>query len=138
MEQPELNADSRFDSNLKRGKQNRAELMDLINVWAGQRTVDEIMGLLDEAGIPSARYNELPDVWEDEQVKHRKLRATTPHAYAESGSVDLIASPLSQMSATPATIRRAPPILGEHNDEILHELGYDDARIAELRELKIV
>src|SRR6195952_4856250 len=114
MEQPELFEDPRFDSNFKRGKTNRAKLMDLINLWAGQRTAAEIMGLLDDAGIPSARYNELPDVWEDPQVKHRNLRATTPHPYAEAGSVDLIQSPLAQMSASPATIRRPPPILGEH------------------------
>ena len=138
MEQPELFDDPRFDSNLKRGKQNRAELMDIINAWSGQHSVAEIMGLLDEAGIPSAKYNELPEVWEDPQVQHRQLRATTPHAYAEAGSVDLIASPLAQMSASPATIRRAPPILGEHTAEVLHELGYSDERIEELREAKIV
>ena len=42
------------------------------------------------------------------------------------------------MSASPATIRMAPPMLGEHNDEVLAELGFDEARIAELREAKIV
>ncbi len=138
MQQEELFEDPRFDSNLKRGKTARAELMDIINAWSGQHTVAEIMGLLDEAGIPSAKYNELPEVWEDVQVQHRKLRATTPHAYAEAGSVDLIQSPLAQMSASPATIRRAPPILGEHTDEVLHELGYGDEQIAALREAKIV
>jgi crotonobetainyl-CoA:carnitine CoA-transferase CaiB-like acyl-CoA transferase len=138
MEQPELFTDPRFDSNLKRGKTNRAELMDIINRWSGQRTVAEIIAALDEVGIPAARYNELPDVWEEPQVQHRKLRATTPHPYAEAGSVDLIASPLAQMSASPATIRRPPPMLGEHTREILGELGYDDARMAELQELKII
>lgn len=39
---------------------------------------------LDGAGIPSARYNELAEVWEDPQVKHRQLRVTTPHPYAEA------------------------------------------------------
>ncbi|MEO5586398.1 MAG: CaiB/BaiF CoA-transferase family protein [Novosphingobium sp.] len=138
MKQPELFDDPRFDSNLKRGKQNRAELMDLINLWAGQHPLAEVIGLLDEAGIPSAKYNELSDVWEDPQVQHRGLRATTPHPHAEAGSVDLIQSPLAQMSASPATIRRAPPILGEHTAEVLNELGYDAERIEQLREAKIV
>ena len=66
------------------------------------------------------------------------LRAVTPHPWSATGTVDLIASPLAQMSASPATIRRPPPMLGEHNAEVLHELGYDDARIAELKELKIL
>jgi crotonobetainyl-CoA:carnitine CoA-transferase CaiB-like acyl-CoA transferase len=138
MEQPELNDDPRFDTNLKRGKTNRAELMDIINTWSRQFTVDQVQAKLDGAGIPAARYNELPDVWEDQQVKHRKLRATTPHKWAEAGSVDLIASPLAQMEKSPATIRMAPPLIGEHNNELLNELGYSDERIAELQELKII
>lgn len=138
MEQPELFEDPRFDSNLKRGKTNRAELMEIINEWAGKRTVVEIMAGLDEAGIPAARYNELPDVWEEPQVKHRELRARTPHAYAEDGYVDMIASPMAQMSKSPATIRMAPPMLGEHTREVLNELGYDDARIEALKEAKII
>ena len=138
MEQPELFTDERFDSNFKRGKTNRAELMEIINAWSGRFTTKAVQDMLDGAGIPAARYNELPDVWDDVQVKHRNLRATTPHAWAASGTVDLIASPLAQMSESPATIRMAPPMLGEHTAEILAEIGYDEARIAELRELKVV
>jgi len=138
MEQPELNDDPRFDSNLKRGKTNRAELMDIINSWSRRFPTLEVQAMLDGAGIPAARYNELADVWEDPQVQHRGLRAATPHAYAESGTVDLIASPLAQMSQSPATIRMAPPMLGEHTAEILGELGYDAARIDALREAKII
>jgi crotonobetainyl-CoA:carnitine CoA-transferase CaiB-like acyl-CoA transferase len=139
MGQPELNEDPRFDSNFKRGKTNRAELIAIINAWSSKMTVAEIISAFDETGIPSARYNELADVWEEPQVKYRNLRATTPHAYAEAGSVDLIASPLSQMSASPATIRLAPPMLGEHAHEILHGLlGYSDERIDELKGMGII
>ncbi|MBO9723493.1 MAG: CoA transferase [Novosphingobium sp.] len=138
MEQPELFTDPRFDSNLKRGKTNRAELMDIINAWSESFSVTQMQDMLDGVGIPAARYNELADVWEDEQVRHRNLRATTPHAWAESGSVDLIASPLAKMSASPATIRMAPPMLGEHTAEVLAEIGIDEARLAELRSLGAV
>jgi crotonobetainyl-CoA:carnitine CoA-transferase CaiB-like acyl-CoA transferase len=138
MGQPELNTDPRFDSNFKRARSGRAELLDIINAWSERISVVDLLAKFDEAGIPASKYNELPEVWEDAQVKHRGLRATTPHAWAEAGSVDLIASPLAQMSASPATIRRAPPLIGEHNAEVLDELGYDAARIAELKELKIV
>ena len=133
MEQPELYEDDRFNSNMKRAKLNRAELIDLINVWSSTFTTADLQAMFDGVGIPAARYNDLADVWEDPQVQHRKLRATTPHAWAESGSVDLIASPLAHMSATPATIRSAPPLIGEHTDELLIEIGYDTARIEELR-----
>ena len=138
MDQPELDADPRFDSNFKRGKTNRAELMEIINVWSQTITVAEIIQKFDEAGIPAARYNALPEVWEEPQVQHRQLRARTPHAFAADGYVDLIASPMAQMSASPATITRAPPMLGEHNREVLNDLGYSDEQIAGLQERKIV
>jgi crotonobetainyl-CoA:carnitine CoA-transferase CaiB-like acyl-CoA transferase len=138
MERPELFTDPRFDSNFKRGKTNRAELMEIINAWSRGFTVAEILAALDAVGIPAAKYNELPEVWEEPQVQHRGLRATTPHPHAKSGTVDLIQSPQARMSATPATIRRAPPLLGEHTAELLRELGYSDERIAELGDLKVV
>lgn len=134
MEQPDLFTDERFDSNFKRGKTNRAELIDIINAWSRQFTATQILDMLDGVGIPAAKYNELPEVWEDEQVKHRGLRARTPHPHAEAGYVDLIASPLARMSDSPATIRRPPPLIGEHTDEVLDELGFDAERVAEFRE----
>ncbi len=139
MEQPELFTDPRFDSNFKRARSGQAELIEIIDAWSSQFPVAKLLAMFDEAGIPAAKYNDLPDVWEDEQVKYRGLKARTPHAHAEAGYVDLIASPLAQMSASPATIRMAPPMIGEHNRDVLHGLlGYSDERIAELAELKII
>jgi crotonobetainyl-CoA:carnitine CoA-transferase CaiB-like acyl-CoA transferase len=138
MEQPGLYEDERFNSNMKRAKLNRAELIDLINDWSSGFTTADLQAMFDGVGIPAARYNDLADVWEDPQVQHRGLRATTPHAWAESGSVDLIASPLAHMSATPATIRSAPPLIGEHTEQLLSELGYDEARIEQLREANVI
>jgi len=138
MGQPELFTDPRFDSNFKRAKSGQAELIEIIDAWSRQFTVADLLAKFEEVGIPAAKYNELADVWEEPQVKHRKLRATTPHPYAKAGSVDLIESPLAQMSKSPATIRRHPPMLGEHNEEVLNELGYDAKRIAALQELKVI
>jgi crotonobetainyl-CoA:carnitine CoA-transferase CaiB-like acyl-CoA transferase len=138
MEQPELFTDPRFDSNFKRGRTGQAELIDIICAWSRAYTVAQLLTMLDDVGIPAAKYNELSQVWEEPQVQHRALRATTPHPHAAAGSVDLIASPLAQMSASPATIRRPPPLLGEHVEEVLAELGYDAARITALRDSGII
>lgn len=139
MGQPELFTDPRFDSNFKRARSGQAELIEIIDAWSRQIPVAKLLAMFDEAGIPAAKYNELPEVWEEEQVKFRKLRATTPHPHAEAGTVDLIASPLAQMSASPATIRMPPPLLGEHNAEVLQGLlGYSAERLAELAEMKFI
>ena len=79
MGQPDLYADPRFDTNAKRAKTNRAELIDIINVWSRQFTTEELQAKFDSVGIPAARYNDLAEVWDDPQVQHRGLRATTPH-----------------------------------------------------------
>jgi crotonobetainyl-CoA:carnitine CoA-transferase CaiB-like acyl-CoA transferase len=138
MEQPELFTDPRFDTNFKRGRTGQAALIEIICIWSRQFPVAELLAKLDSVGIPAAKYNELSEVWDEPQVQHRGLRAATPHPHAEAGSVDLIASPLAQMSASPATIRRPPPLLGEHNEAVLGELGYGADKIAELKAAGII
>jgi crotonobetainyl-CoA:carnitine CoA-transferase CaiB-like acyl-CoA transferase len=139
MEQPELFTDPRFDSNFKRARSGQAELIGIVDAWSRQFPVAELLAKFDSVGIPAAKFNELPEVWEEPQVKFRGLRARTPHAHAEAGHVDLIASPQAQMSASPATIRMAPPLLGEHNREVLGGmLGLSDERLAELEAMGVV
>jgi crotonobetainyl-CoA:carnitine CoA-transferase CaiB-like acyl-CoA transferase len=136
MQRPDLYADPRFDTNLARG-QNRNVLIAIINEWSAQWSTRELLAELDRLGIPAARYNELPQVFEDAQVQHRRLKVTAPHPV--SGQVSLLGSPLAHMSATPANRYVAPPTLGQHTDDILRErLGLSDDEISRLHATKVV
>jgi len=135
MKRPELFADPRFDSNPKRGRA-RNELVAIINQWSMSWTTADLLAALDKFGIPAARYNELPEVWDDVQVQHRKLKVTVPHPV--SGKVSLIASPLAHMSASPVRYQ-APPTLGQHTDEVLSGLlKLSGDEVAQLRKNGIV
>jgi crotonobetainyl-CoA:carnitine CoA-transferase CaiB-like acyl-CoA transferase len=70
--------------------------------------------------VPCSPLNTLQEVFEDPQVKHLGLRVTMEHE--TKGSLDLVA-PGVTLDGTPMTIRRAPPVLGEHNEEVLGALG---------------
>ena len=130
MQRPDLQTDPRFDTNPKRGV-NRSQLIAIINDWSRNWAVGDLLAALDGIGVPAARYNELKDVFEDPQVRHRGLKVTVPHPV--SGSVDLIGSPLAHMSDTPVAFK-APPTLGQHTDMILKErLGLEAADIDRLR-----
>lgn len=135
MERPELFDDPRFNSNPKRGAR-RNELLAIINEWTRGWKVADFLAALDECGIPAARYNDLPDVWEDEQVQHRKLKVTIPHPV--SGEVSMIASPLACMSASPMRYH-APPTLGQHTEDVLREcLNLSGEEIERLRDNGII
>ncbi len=135
MERPDLFEDPRFNSNPKRGA-NRNELIAIINDWTQGWKSGDLLAALDELGIPAARYNALPEVWEEEQVKHRKLKVTMPHPV--SGEVSMIASPLAYMSASPMRYQ-VPPTIGQHTDEVLGELlKMSGEEVAKLRDSGIV
>ncbi|MCB1996890.1 MAG: CoA transferase, partial [Rhodoferax sp.] len=96
-----------------------------------QRPVADWYAAFDAAGVPSGPINDFAAVFNDPQVRHRALRQDLPHPTL--GSVPIVANPV-HFSATPVAYDRAPPLVGEHTDEVLREvLGADDARLQALR-----
>jgi formyl-CoA transferase len=81
--------------------------------------------------VPCGPINDLDQVFADPQVLHRRMRVRAPHPAA--GEVTMVANPI-KFSATPIAHDRAPPLLGEHTDEVLREvLGLEETELSSLR-----
>ncbi|MDB5965513.1 MAG: L-carnitine dehydratase/bile acid-inducible protein [Polaromonas sp.] len=90
----------------------------------------ELIAALDAAGVPAGAINSVPEVFEDPQVKHRGMLKPVPHP---SGvMVPQVGTPMRFAEAQLQTCA-PPPLLGQHSDDILRELGYDAAAIGALR-----
>jgi len=131
---PELARDERFAKNASRVR-NLAVLRPLVAgiLEAGDRS--HWVAALDAAGVPAGPINAIPEVFEDAQVKHRRMLVDVPHPLA--GTVPLVASPM-RFTAAPLVHDRAPPLLGEHTAEILRDIGIGDAEIEQLRKGGVV
>lgn len=112
---PEWATDPRFASNSARVA-SRAELIPLIRQVTVFRTTAEWIAALEQAGVPCGPINDLDQVFADPQVQARGTRIRMAHPLA--GEVDLVANPI-RLSRTPVDYRRPPPLLGEHNREVL-------------------
>ena len=126
----ELADDARFAANRDRVA-NRAALIPLIEPLLRSRTTQAWVAALEAAGVPCGPINRLDEVFDDPQVRHRGLRIELPHP--EGGSVPLVANPI-RLSATPLEYAAAPPLLGQHTNEILHDLlGFSEGETERLR-----
>jgi len=109
-----------------------AHLNDVVRSKPSKFWVDE----LNKAGVPCGPINTIDQVFADPQVKHLGIRRPTDHA--KLGTFDIVGQPI-HMSAFPQPERLRPtPEQGEHTDQVLGELGYGKAEIAELHQKGVV
>ena len=127
---PELGGDPRFSTNKLRVA-NRAELVPLIRQLTVFKTTAEWVAQLEAVGVPCGPINDLAQVFADPQVRARGLAMQLPHALA--GLVPQVASPI-RLSETPVEYRNAPPLLGEHTQQVLEQvLGLKSGAVEALR-----
>ena len=132
---PELANEERFKT-ISQRIVHRAELIPLIAEVMRTRSKQEWIAALEEATVPCGPINNMKEVFEDPQVRHRELRVDIPHP--SGGTAPVVASPM-RLSATPVEYRIAPPLLGQHNDEIYRGLlGKSEAELARLKSAGIV
>ncbi len=132
---PELAHDPRFATNSLR-LQHRRELAQAFGALTREWQAADLLRALEVAGIPSGPINGYPEVFADPQVRHRGMTLLADHVQA--GPTEFCASPI-RFTGVAARAPMAPPVLGQHTDEVLHEeLGMDADAIRLLREAKVI
>jgi len=128
IDRPELAEDPRFATGPARFE-HADEIVAIVTEWTRRHTKHEAMRLLCEAGVPASAVFDTVDLFAD---PHLNARGFVQHiAHPVEGDVTLLGSPI-RMSDSPVEFRR-PPLLGEHGEEVLAELGWAADAIAALR-----
>jgi succinate---hydroxymethylglutarate CoA-transferase len=132
---PEWATDPRFNSNRAR-VENRTLVDGSIAEVLAADTADAWIAKLKAAGVPCGRINSAAEALADPHTTARQMIETVQHPTV--GELKLVGMPY-KFSDTPAAVRRPPPTLGQHTEEILREeLGLDAAAVTALRSSKVV
>ena len=109
---------------------NREGLIEELETSFATKTAEDWVGELLERGIPAGRMNTYPEAFESEHGRHREMRIEVPHPI--EGTVPNIGFPV-KMSGTPQQVRRHAPLLGEHTEAVLGELGLSADEVEAMR-----
>jgi succinate--hydroxymethylglutarate CoA-transferase len=132
---PEWALDARFSSNRAR-VENRVAIDGLINEALAHDDAEAWLQKLKAVGVPCGRINTVAQALEEPHTAARQMVETAQHPVI--GELKMLGIPF-KFSDTPGAVRRAPPTLGQHTDEVLaQELGLDADAIAQLRRDEVI
>jgi crotonobetainyl-CoA:carnitine CoA-transferase CaiB-like acyl-CoA transferase len=130
----ELATDRRFATNGERVV-NRGELRTLLAERLATRSAAAWLEALTEAGVPCGQVRDMAEAFSDPALAAREMVVELDHPTV--GEIRLPGIPF-KLAATPGSIRRPPPLAGEHTDELLAWLGYGAEEVEALRRAKVV
>ncbi len=120
--------------------QSRADHGEIVsarmNAWCGERSCAEALAELEKASIVAGQVYSPQQALDEPHIRAARLLEEREYPGLAT-TLPLAPTPID-LSETPGTYRRRAPLIGEHTDQILHDLGYAKADIAALREEKVV
>ena len=129
--QADLIQDERFANDVSRGN-NGAELSQMVATWMASRTTAEAQAALAEIRVPTGRVLSPQEALEDAHIRAVDILKDTLFPGVET-PIPMATTP-ALLSDTPATVRQRAPLLAEHNQEVLSDLGFDAATVAQFKE----
>lgn len=126
MGRPELATDERYSTHIARGHRQR-ELDELIADWSRTIDADDLEHMLHDAGVPSGKIYQVPDMLADEHFAERETIVKVPHPVFEEISMQNV---FPRLSRTAGQIRWPGAPLGYHTAQVLEEIGIDEEELA--------
>lgn len=139
MGMPELASDPLY-INTESRKKNADSLKAIIEKWASDKTVKEVVAIIDGAGIPAAPIYNCEQACQDKNIVEARemlVKIPAPKSHPEIEELTVIGNPI-KMKETPCVYTKAAPDLGEDNYNIFKELGFNDEELAAYREAGVM